>query len=485
VDGGFDPIAIPVVAGDTIDVTVTRASGGIAYAFTTVAVRKPPRIVRTQPPHGQTDVPVSLKAVVIFSEPVDPSTVTSSSLQLRVGGVLVPATVRVLPESDFTVEVAPDAPLVSSTAYTLTIAQSVTDLTGDPLATATIVSFTTGVAPTLPSPVNSVFLEPTLDLVAGATVQLIPILQDANFNVLTGRTTTWSSSDTTIVSISPTGMLRAIAAGGPVTITAVCEGKMGTERVTVAPVPASFLTVRTVTTGVDVDSDGYIAGFDFDDSEQSHHVGINTSTTFGPFSATQTATVWLADLDPNCAATDDYRSISLPQGSTTTITFSVTCGPRAALNDDPVAGVWDVTKWEFFRDSALTSRIEDLARPGAYRLILSRPMDGRFRWEWQFRPNPSVPDFVGISGGVATLTEGIVRAILVDRETPPEVCSYFRACVPFCAQQTFVRTGSDLVITVPEPPSGVAQPSGPDVLSCTSNWPRYFSWSRLTLRKVR
>ena len=68
--GGFDPQQIPAVLDDTIDVHVTRQNGGVAFAFSGIVRYRPPRVVRTNPPQGQTDVPVNRSIQVVFSEPI-------------------------------------------------------------------------------------------------------------------------------------------------------------------------------------------------------------------------------------------------------------------------------------------------------------------------------------------------------------------------------------------------------------------------------
>ncbi|MGH7583383.1 MAG: DUF2341 domain-containing protein [Gemmatimonadales bacterium] len=90
-------------------------------------------------------------------------------------------------------------------------------------------------------PVASVGVEPPSPSIAlGATSQLTATPKDASGNALTGRTITWISSNLAIASVSATGLVTAVALGGPVTITATSEGINGTASVTV--VPPSFNT---------------------------------------------------------------------------------------------------------------------------------------------------------------------------------------------------------------------------------------------------
>lgn len=97
--------------------------------------------------------------------------------------------------------------------------------------------------------VASVVVTPTTSqlTVGGATSQLTAAARDANGNTLNNRTITWSSSNTSVASVSQTGLVTAVAAGTSV-ISATSEGRTGTANITVAAAdPCS--TVRTITLG--------------------------------------------------------------------------------------------------------------------------------------------------------------------------------------------------------------------------------------------
>lgn len=84
-----------------------------------------------------------------------------------------------------------------------------------------------------PAPVASVTVSPsTVTLIIGGTQQMTATTVDANGNGLTGRTVSWSSSDPSKATVSPTGLVQAIAAG-TATIIATSETKSGTANVTV------------------------------------------------------------------------------------------------------------------------------------------------------------------------------------------------------------------------------------------------------------
>ncbi|HEX5385193.1 MAG TPA: Ig-like domain-containing protein [Gemmatimonadales bacterium] len=93
------------------------------------------------------------------------------------------------------------------------------------------------------APVASVTVSPDpAGVVVGATVQLTATLKDAGGNVLTGRAVTWSSSNTSVATVSPSGDVTGVAAG-TATITAASEGRSGGASLTVSPVPVATVTV--------------------------------------------------------------------------------------------------------------------------------------------------------------------------------------------------------------------------------------------------
>jgi len=101
-------------------------------------------------------------------------------------------------------------------------------------------------------PVASVSLSASsTSMVAGQSQAVSVTLKDASGNTLTGRTIAWSSSSTSVATVSASGQVTAIGAGSAV-ITATSEGKSGTLtlKVAAAPVdpPASVAVTAPATT---------------------------------------------------------------------------------------------------------------------------------------------------------------------------------------------------------------------------------------------
>lgn len=94
-----------------------------------------------------------------------------------------------------------------------------------------------------------------LSLGNGRSQQMNAILKDASGTVLTGRTVTWSSSATSVATVSASGNVSAVAASGSSTITATSEGQSASFTLTIGnpvssvtiPASATLSTVQSTT----------------------------------------------------------------------------------------------------------------------------------------------------------------------------------------------------------------------------------------------
>ena len=107
----------------------------------------PPQVTSLNPTDSATGIPDTINVSAIFSEAMNPATLTASNVYLtrQAGGAPTPGGLSYDP-SNFTVTLTPSLPLQSSTAYIVTIkggAAGVTDLAGNPLAVDKTWSFTT------------------------------------------------------------------------------------------------------------------------------------------------------------------------------------------------------------------------------------------------------------------------------------------------------------------------------------------------------
>lgn len=142
INGGFDPVAVTASAGDELSFMVLARDGAASTFTVKVPPRAPPQVIRTNPAKGRTDVALNVQIQIVFSEPVDRSTITPGSVTLSRSGVQVAATVFVSPDG-LSVEVTPEVPLDTGTGYVLEVNQTILDLDGDALASPSTFDFTT------------------------------------------------------------------------------------------------------------------------------------------------------------------------------------------------------------------------------------------------------------------------------------------------------------------------------------------------------
>jgi hypothetical protein len=98
----------------------------------------------------------------------------------------------------------------------------------------------------VPPPVALVVVQGDTLLEVGQARQYAAVLSDAAGNVLTGRSVTWTSSDTLVARVSATGLVLAVGAG-PATLAASSETKTGTLLLTVAPSSGNAPAITSIT----------------------------------------------------------------------------------------------------------------------------------------------------------------------------------------------------------------------------------------------
>ena len=141
-EGGLDPVPVAATAGDTLDFTI-QADGTDPLRFEqTVPLTMLPIVVRTQPAGGKRDVPLNLRVLIVFSEPMSRATVTGTSVALQREGASVEASVT-LSANGLEATLAPAEDVLPATEYTIVVTGSVRDAAGNPLASPTSAKFTT------------------------------------------------------------------------------------------------------------------------------------------------------------------------------------------------------------------------------------------------------------------------------------------------------------------------------------------------------
>ncbi|PYO44435.1 MAG: hypothetical protein DMD29_00440 [Gemmatimonadetes bacterium] len=197
INGGFDPIPVTAVVGDSLEVTVTTAQGARQFhAVVPVRGHQPPVVVRTTPPDQKTDVPVNSVMSVVFSEPVIPTSVTTASLTLFQGSTMVAASVQVIDPPQLVATLTPATILSPHTSYQLVVRTGIQGADSLPLSAVTTVAFTTG--DSVNSSIASVTIIPaSFDTIRtlGDTFRLTAVARDADGAVITGAVIDWSTSN--------------------------------------------------------------------------------------------------------------------------------------------------------------------------------------------------------------------------------------------------------------------------------------------------
>jgi|GEM_PF-2327996 len=134
------------------DLAGNSLQSNYTWTFTTVAEGvdvTPPSVTGTTPPNGTTGVSTYTSVEAVFSENMDPATITGATFYLKQGSTDIPAAVS-YDNTSRTAVLVPDSNLAYSTTYTATITTGVRDLAGNPMSTNYSWSFTTAAAPSSP-----------------------------------------------------------------------------------------------------------------------------------------------------------------------------------------------------------------------------------------------------------------------------------------------------------------------------------------------
>ena len=148
VEGGFDPVAFPAIAGDTIEIQLTPATPLGFFAI--VPTTRRPRVVRTNPPKGKRDVPLVAAMEVVFSEPVDREIASNGGITLTLDGLQVPAEVAPTDSRNVAFVLTPFVELKGDKEYELRVHVENRDLEGELLDGEERVTFTTAPCPHCP-----------------------------------------------------------------------------------------------------------------------------------------------------------------------------------------------------------------------------------------------------------------------------------------------------------------------------------------------
>jgi outer membrane protein assembly factor BamB len=141
------------IATGVKDMAGNAMSSNYSWQFQTAALdTTPPTISSTSPAYSASNVAINTTITVIFSKPIDPTTMTTAEFMLMNGSTPISGTVT---SNGTTATFTLSAPLNFSTTYTATITSGVKDVLGNVMGSNFSWSFTTGAAPDITPPTVS------------------------------------------------------------------------------------------------------------------------------------------------------------------------------------------------------------------------------------------------------------------------------------------------------------------------------------------
>lgn len=124
---------------------------------------------------------------------------------------------------------------------------------GTALITATSegISGSAAVSVAAPSVASVAILPQAATIQRGSTVQLAVNVTDQSGAAVTGRAPTWTSSNTSIATVSTSGLVTAVATGSA-SVVAALDGKADTASITVVAVPVGSVTIAPTTASLTI-----------------------------------------------------------------------------------------------------------------------------------------------------------------------------------------------------------------------------------------
>ncbi|MBI5186640.1 MAG: Ig-like domain-containing protein [Nitrospinae bacterium] len=322
VTAAFSPLS-PLAAETLYTATITTGAKDLAgnalasnfvWTFTTGAAADTtaPTVSSTNPANGATGVALNQQVAAVFTETMDPLTITTANFTLTQGTTPVSGTVAYV---GATASFSQLSPLAASTLYTATITTGAKDLAGNALAVDKVWSFTTGAAKDTTAPTVS-FTNPA----NGAT--------GVALNQQVAATFSEAMDPVTITTANFTLMQGATPVAGAVTYVGV----------TATFTPASNLTASTAYTATITTVAKDLAGNALAvDKVWSFTTGAATDTTAPTVSSTVPVDgATMVVLNQQVAAT---FSEAMDPVTITTATFTLTQGATPVAGAVAYAGV--------------------------------------------------------------------------------------------------------------------------------------------------
>ena|GEM_PF-5320707 len=127
---------------DTGENALARGYGSVTTSQFTTGNSTQPTVSSCYPSDNSTGMPINIQPYIVFSRPMDTSTINSTNIQLMNGST--PVTAAVALSGSYKAVITPTSPVLNNTAYSIIINTTVKDTVGNALASQFITSFTTG-----------------------------------------------------------------------------------------------------------------------------------------------------------------------------------------------------------------------------------------------------------------------------------------------------------------------------------------------------
>jgi len=276
VEGGFDPVPIAANVGDSLEIVVRGPGGSIVHMMTAIVPpRIPPIIVRSDPPKKKRDIPLNVTPFIVFSEPMDPSTINGETVRLRLDGQSVHGSVT-LTDDGLRVLFDPEEDLRPDTTYVLWVSRAAADMSGDDLEEQFAAEFTTAAVP--PTPASITVTPAAATIAPGTNVQLDVAVADSAGRPLTLTAWPgWTVAGAGVVRVDQAGRVTALA-DGVASITATLGGVADTAVITVESVTFEWVSAGHFHTCAQTTSG---ALYCWGNNSKGGHLGYRSTTTDG------------------------------------------------------------------------------------------------------------------------------------------------------------------------------------------------------------
>ena len=210
IEGGLDPVQIEGEVGDSVEVRTSDQGGGVRVFGSTVNMRRRPIVIRTGPSRGQRDVSLNSVVILVFSEPINRSTVTGLTVRVLRNGQPVDATIS-LGTDGIQAEIRPSGPLEAGTAYSIVVTTSIADLAGDHPEREFRSEFQTAATPA--NPIAGIAITPADTIAAAGDIISLSAVAHDSLDRDVATPVQWSSSDTTVARVTESGYVYAVSSG--------------------------------------------------------------------------------------------------------------------------------------------------------------------------------------------------------------------------------------------------------------------------------